>query len=279
MKYITDNDTLKHYIPNVFAEVEGEDSLFTKLKPHIRQAEAWMEYRIIRPAALVLPEEGSGSGSGSGEGEGENLALELARQIVAAEAFRMAVPSLDLILTPNGFGIVSNNTVAPASKERVASLVEGLIEMRDAAIEQLAASLSGSSHILGGRIFAGFDLQRALGFSDHLLQHFLEDRQKEHAAVLYVAERAVSQHLMDELKQLPYSAVTASDAHLAFLHKVQAAVIAQMNGTLDRPLLADIVEIIRSNAVLFHSWEDSEAAVYWSDRTFKNDKSSGGIWL
>lgn len=36
------------------------------------------------------------------------------------------VPSLDLVLTPNGFGIVSNQNVAPASRDRVARLIASL---------------------------------------------------------------------------------------------------------------------------------------------------------
>lgn len=38
----------------------------------------------------------------------------------------IAIPHLDLILTPTGFGIVSNQSTAPASRERVQSLRESL---------------------------------------------------------------------------------------------------------------------------------------------------------
>ena len=52
-----------------------------------------------------------------------------------------AVPSLDLVLTPNGFGIVSNQNVAPASRERVSRLIASLETSRDNAIEQLVTYL------------------------------------------------------------------------------------------------------------------------------------------
>ena len=279
MKYISDNETLMRYIPNVFATVEGETNLFTKLAPHLKQAEAWLDYRIVRPQAITVTEPiGSGSGSGSGSGL-ENLALEFARQAVAAEAFRMAVPSLDLVLTQNGFGIVSNNTVAPASKDRVAALVEGLMDMRDAAIESLAVELKGLHHVLGGRVFAGYDLQRAMGVSGHLLQSFLADRQKERAAERYIAEQALSLALLVELQSLSYDGVQAATPMGQLQDKVRTAIVAKMNDVLDRALLADIVEFIRRNASTFTSWESSEAAVHWIDRTFKNDPKKGGVWL
>lgn len=41
---------------------------------------------------------------------------------VCASAYHLAIPQLDLVLTPNGFGVVSNQNVAPASADRVAAL-------------------------------------------------------------------------------------------------------------------------------------------------------------
>jgi len=295
MKYITDNDTLRQYIPNVVASLQGEDNLFTKLTPHLKQAEAWLEYRIVRPSAIPVPEENSGSGAGSGSGEGSgsgtgsgsgsgeaapvNQALEFARIAVAAEAFRLAVPSLDLVLTNNGFGIVSNNTVAPASKERVASLLNALVELRDAAIETMATELLGEGHVLGGRVFGGYDLQRALGHTDHLLQHFLAERQEERAAEHYIAEQAVSASLMEQLRAATLTTGPMSAAMAILQAEVRSAIVSRMKDELDRPKLALIVDFIRRHASEFPGWEESEAATHWQNRIFQNDKSKGGVWL
>ena len=56
-------------------------------------------------------------------------------RIVAFDAFRSAIPHLDIILTPNGFGIVNNSNIAPASKERVERLINSLLDNRDNEIE------------------------------------------------------------------------------------------------------------------------------------------------
>lgn len=56
-------------------------------------------------------------------------------RIVAFDAFRSAIPHLDIILTPNGFGIVNNSNIAPASKERVERLINSLLDNLDNEIE------------------------------------------------------------------------------------------------------------------------------------------------
>lgn len=60
-------------------------------------------------------------------------------RIVAFDAFRSAIPHLDIILTPNGFGIVNNSNIAPASKKRVERLINSLLDNRDNEIEEQQA--------------------------------------------------------------------------------------------------------------------------------------------
>ena len=48
------------------------------------------------------------------------------RRAVYATAAYNALPTLDIVATPNGFGVVSNQNIAPASKERVAAFRESL---------------------------------------------------------------------------------------------------------------------------------------------------------
>ena len=70
-----------------------------------------------------------------------NFVKMLASQIVVSDAVRCAVPSLDIVLTPNGFGIDSNTNVAPTSKERIERLMASLLDMRDKTVEQLLNQL------------------------------------------------------------------------------------------------------------------------------------------
>ncbi len=52
----------------------------------------------------------------------EERLCQAARRFVIAQGFYNAVPHLDLVLTPTGFGVVSNQNVAPASADRVERL-------------------------------------------------------------------------------------------------------------------------------------------------------------
>lgn len=95
---INDNDTLRKYVPNTLKAVAGELSLFDKIQYHLLQAEQWLTGTFISSDTMSRIRTYSDS----------TPLLHYCRIITAAEAMLHAVPQLDLILTPNGFGIVSN---------------------------------------------------------------------------------------------------------------------------------------------------------------------------
>lgn len=64
-----------------------------------------------------------------------------ATRAICLDAFYNAIPFLDLVLTSTGFGVVSNSNVAPASKERVASLSAQVKRARDNALDCLLIAL------------------------------------------------------------------------------------------------------------------------------------------
>lgn len=70
--------------------------------------------------------------------------LTRCQRIISIQAFLASVPEMDLVLTDAGFGVVSNQDVAPASRERVqamkASLQERLDDEKDRLVEYLLAS-------------------------------------------------------------------------------------------------------------------------------------------
>jgi len=66
-------------------------------------------------------------------------------RLVVADALRRAIPSLNMVLTPNGFGVISTNNLAPASKPRIDRLVGSMLSHRDDCIAALLPELSGAS--------------------------------------------------------------------------------------------------------------------------------------
>ena len=70
-------------------------------------------------------------GTVAAEGGGNATLVQDVKRWVSIQAFLAVFRQLDLVLTPTGFGVVSTQQVAPASKQRVDALVGHL---RDSAL-------------------------------------------------------------------------------------------------------------------------------------------------
>lgn len=114
------NDAIRRYLPNVLTEVEGETPLAEKLTPFIESAKVWLETEYLGPEDFLSWQHN-----------------ELAMGILVCKAVADALPSLDLVVTPTGMAVVSTDTMAPASKERVERLINSLQEHIRAAIPTL----------------------------------------------------------------------------------------------------------------------------------------------
>ena len=169
MKLITTDEQLRLLIPNVLATVEGEPTLIEKLYPYLESAEQWVMDTFVPEANFAEIAEADSSGPN----ERFRFPLE---KLVACHAYMTAIPSLDLVLTPNGFGIVSNQTVVPASRERVAALIASLESQRDAAIEALILRLSSRTDwqqsepgkYFAATMFPFLSLCRRLAIREHI---------------------------------------------------------------------------------------------------------------
>lgn len=102
------NDTIRWYIPNVLREVKGENTLYNKLVPYLDTERAWLEQNLLGDVELT------------------EAATNLATRVIVAKSLMMAIPSLDLVVTPTGLAVVSTSELAPASKERVERLIASL---------------------------------------------------------------------------------------------------------------------------------------------------------
>lgn len=99
-----DQTTFEKYLPSFTSPAEDT---FLRMQPYIGMVTARVENFI-------------------GDIELENMHLPFITKFICLRAAREAIPQFDLVLTANGFGVVSNQNVAPASKERVNALMEKL---------------------------------------------------------------------------------------------------------------------------------------------------------
>ncbi len=276
MKFITNNEQLIPFLPNSFATVKGEATWFEKLEHYLIDAENWLFNEIIGDAYRSV------DWSDLKRAE----AADIIRSIIAAEALANGAPALDLVMTPNGFGIVSTSTLAPASKDRVDRLVASLIRQRDQRITDLQYAIEGDEEYKGGAdgiffstLFRHISDVCAFGVADYLFISYLEKlpiiRQKED----YIAQNWVSPSLMERLRSVRRSDMTVHDIRLR--RAIKGLVVRMAEGErLQSQEFADVTEYLRRHADEIPEWANSETAARFENSiVYKNEKEDKGYWF
>ena len=277
MKLITNDDTLRHYLPNVFATVKGEVSLFDKVKVDIDLAENWVIETFVSTKIFDAI---------CGYADDKPIKVITAK-LIASEALRRAIPSLDLVLTPNGFGVVSNQNIAPASKERVDRLIASLDDYRDECIGNLLLLLSRESDWLGSvqASFFGETLFPDLAITEQVKgtgskwERYIALRPKILDIEASLAEEFFSHELMVRLKNEVLRKMHTADL-ARVINAIRGQVVDLLNGGSIRMRdMIDVVNHIRCYPDLFPEWHASETAKLFSPPIFKNKKESRGYFF
>ena len=270
---INDDTTLRRYLPNAFATVDDETSLFDKLEPWLKASEEWLCDNIVGDCLSVI--------------DPTSQLFSNMQSFVVADAFAKAIPSLDLVLTPNGFGIVSTNTVAPASKDRVDRLVQSLITHKDRMISVIFHRLS--------EVEEWHSTEQCEWLAQSLIQNYnfvlKEDCQDRWARFIelrtdferwqnIIANEWLSPQLLSRLMR---------EKATRFSTKESCDVIADLNSVvlsavkydrLDTDNLLNIVNYIRIHSEKFSEWVNSELAkLFTEDIFFRNNMNNGGFFF
>ncbi|WP_028913062.1 DUF6712 family protein [Prevotella sp. MA2016] len=272
MNTIITEEKLRSLIPHVLPSVEGEPSLEDTLAPYITTAEEWAHENYV-PADLQLSE----------------AATDIFEKIVVYHAFLSAIPSLDLILTPNGFGIVNTPTIAPASRERIERLQHSIEALRDANVEQLLhrlASIEAWQQSVPGKYFAStlfpnFHLCRRLNINDQLWQKF----QSLHARLIKIenvlAETYFSHEQMDIFRHHTLTnfryATAIEEQVIKALQSYELQLLTDIQ--VNNQCYYDLVTIIREHKDVFPAWHSSPVAELYTPKTFQNNKKSSAYWF
>ena len=274
------NDTeLRKYLPNALTTVEGETPLYDKISPYLSKAQAWLAKHFTGTDILTAIEASAPA----------DPLRELCAHIVAVDAFRRAIPSLDLILTPNGFGIVSNQNVVPASRERVDALITSLESQRDAAIEALIYRLSSRTdwrESAQGKYFAAtmfpfLNLCRRLAIREHLWDSY----QQLHERLIRIENVLAETYFSQEQMQVFRSHVitqgrTASDLESQVIRSLQSYELQLLTDIQVHPqCYYDLVNVIREHEDVFPAWHSSPVADLYTPKIFENKKKSSAYWF
>jgi len=279
MNKLINNDTdLRRYIPNQVVAVKGEASLFDKIAYWLDTAEQWIFDTFCSASVIdaILADNP------------QSAILHPLAAIAAHQALADAIPSLDLVQTVNGFAVVSNQNLAPASRDRVDRLIAAHRSQRDTAISALIPRLAAAPQ---WRDTPQCDYFRSTLFPTpaHIRPiasgaATWERYEELHPAIAAAEDRLATEYISPELMQrlrdeaLGLSPLSTLDARLCEALRAHVADIIQ-----DRPLrdtaLRDIVDYIRLRPDTFPEWHRSDTARLFSPPVFRNSKESPGYWF
>lgn len=278
MKLINNDTDLRRYIPNQVVAVKGEASLFDKIAYWLDTAEQCI-FATFCPASVIDAILADKSLS----------ALHTSLSAVAAHrALADAIPSLDLVQTVNGFAVVSNQNLAPASRDRVDRLIAAHRSQRDTAISALIPLLATVPQwrdtpqcgYFRSTLFATPAHIRPLASGAATWERYEELHPAIAAAEDRLAAEYISHNLMQRLRDeaLGLSQLSTLDARLCEALRAHVADIV-----MDKPLrdtaLRDIVDYIRRHPDTFPEWHRSDTARLFSPPVFRNSKKSPGYWF
>lgn len=251
---------IKECIPNILLEVEGETPLSEKLAPWIESAKDWLESEYL--------------GTDDYLSEGDNYR---ALRIIVWKAFSDALPSLDIVITPTGFGIVNTETIAPASKERIERLQDSLNHKIDGELEILVEFIHRYPEWREserGKYFCTTFLSHIRDWRRMAFDSYDEMRSEAMHVEALMEEQCFGHDLMTRLRdeynsRKPYVCHPLADP-------VRAAVIDVVYG-YDKPLIPNIwhncrpiIEQIKRYPEYYDIWQ-KEMGDKFHPEPFKND--------
>lgn len=278
MKLITTDAQLRSHIPHIIASVKGETPFIERLTLFLDLAEDWVKTTFTGESTFNTI---------CGYTDSNPFKITTS-WLVVAEALRLAIPSLDIVLTPNGFGVVNTSNLAPASKPRVDRLVGSMLAHRDDCIAALLPELPGASKWLaspqadffGATLFPDFSLTEASSpVQGSKWERYLELRPQVIGLEASLSEEWLSPELMSALR-LENLRGDLTEQRNKIVRQVKAQVVAYLRvGSFNSRRLADIVNIIRQNPESFSEWHNSETAKLFAPPVFRNEKKASGYFF
>lgn len=278
MKLITTDAQLRAHIPNIIASVKGETPFIERVAHFLDLAEDWVRTTFTSESTFNTI---------CGYTDSNEIKIICSR-LVVADALRRAIPSLDIVLTPNGFGVVSTQNLAPASKPRVDRLVGSMLAHRDDCIAALLPELVGASKWLtspqadffGSTLFPYLGIVDAVGgATGSKWEKYLELRPQVIDLEASLAEEWLSPGLMSALRSENLRG-DLTEKRSVIVRQVKAQILGYLkSGSFSSRRLADIVNRIRENKDDFPEWHRSETAKLFAPPVFRNEKKAKGYWF
>lgn len=272
MIFVNSEADIRAFIPNVFKAAVGELDIYTKITGQILEAEKFVIDKVVSISDFETVSEQS-----------PELAAHL-RGLVVCHAVHLALPALDMVITPNGTAVVSTQTLAPASKDRVAALIKSMIRMRDSfmtsALMLLGKHEAWRKSPQGLKwhrtLFHDLDFTRRFCDGAAVYAKFMELEPLIAEKEMFMAMNFFSPELMNALRMEP----EGEDNRGRLIRLIKNIIFTLISGeSVSQQRFMDVVQFIRANPDSFPEWHRSPVSKLFQSTGFVNTASSGGYWF
>lgn len=269
---LPDEATLRALLPNIQTTVRGETDIFAKMQPFIAEASESITTLFDLKLAASLPEE-------------------TLTAMLAVKSMELAAPSLDCVLTPNGFAVVFNQTMMPSAKiqgqKPLDRLLESLSQRFFALSVQLVSALlsdgkwccSTAARVWTKSVFNPDSFVRT--FKLESLEQVYALRPQLDYIQTKIQDCVVGEDLMKRLYSISVSSEPAKPEELQLLFLVRSAVSSFFKTTTFPKHITDrIAHLLIAHLATFPEWEHSAVGQMWlTPPDFSNDKKSSGYFF
>lgn len=194
-------------------------------------------------------------------------------KLLALSAYHAAIPFVDLVQTVNGFAVVSNNNLAPASKERVERLIAWCEGEIDELTDLLIKLVMGNTDLLGkwtlfpefkeivncffvtGKDFAGFINSTEKLRRKEFLQHKAELLSWQENIIAPVISKNYLAQLISEIRTQSFT--PGATNMIGHCKLVLSALVAGNTDQAER-LLSKISNLLDANLATYTAYAASE---------------------
>lgn len=217
-------------------------------------------------------------------GENEDLTW-CVKKIVCMMAFTNKMPSLDLVLTPTGFGVVSTQDTAPASAQRVSALrnemLTEVMRVRDRLysmlfkIEGWGLQQFNPSKESIMSLFWRFDFLESLAGFQNATRADWDIVQPKIQDADYMLRRKIGDEYMDSLLMaLKCDAIRSEDYSVVLRIQTIIGRYVMGNGAIVREMTRTLVDTLEKNIEKYPLYAESEAYKTNHPDVYENTKES-----
>lgn len=260
--------------------INPDDYLFQDAQQHLENANRWVRNQFI----------GEDLYNGF-----EDLDSDIQSQlnfIVANKAFYDLIPQLDLILTPNGFGIVRTDNVAPASADRVKNLLDRTYRNWSTQFDQLLIQLLTTDNLLAkfrkspvfysltnSFFLTAAELSIHAGIANATREDLEKLAPKISMCEVYLKRKISVEYYEELLSKVRVNALTEADKVVFPQFKRSLGMDLQGNHHAVVGYMDNVMNYIENNPDLYPTYTKSSTFINKSKQYFKNEKDSSGFFF